>query len=284
MMQKVVLWPNPLRDTDFQHSLAVAALCAAAGTAVAMPDGLAVGLVPSPHIQVCPQEEALDGADCLVALGGDGTMLHLASVAADHDIPMLGINLGRVGFLSELEPSELSLLTQVLAGKYTREARMLLALDVYREDTIVFSDIALNDVVLSGGAYGRFVSVKVMTDEMEIMTCNGDGVIVATPTGSTAYSMAAGGPVVEPDAENLVVTSICAQAFFTKSVVLSPQRVVTLKPLPPKPVVLFVDGQESAPLELHDVIKVRKSQRQITLLRAKENSFFKKLGSKFHPT
>lgn len=281
VMKKVVLWPNPARDIDFRFSLAAAALCAENGVEAVMAEAFAEGLGETSVIRVCSLEEALTNADCIIALGGDGTILHLAELSAVRQIPILGVNLGHLGFMSELETAELPLMADVLRGQYTRDPRMMLSLAVQRNGQVVYSDLALNDVVLTGGVCGRFISVQVLADEKSILTCSGDGLIVATPTGSTAYSLAAGGPIIEPNAESIVVTPICAHALYAKAVVLSSTRTVQLKPLPGKPVVLLVDGKEEFPLEQPDTVVVRKSERRVTLLRVKENSFYETLSQKF---
>ena len=280
IMKKIVLWPNPNRDIGFRYSAAAAALCRSEGVDAVMPDTLA-GMPPgNMPFRVCPLEEALNGADCLLALGGDGAILHLARPAAARGIPILGVNLGRLGFMSELEPDELPLLTAVLHGRAKRDVRMMLSLCVRRAERTVHEDLALNDAVLAGGGQSRFLSLCVRAGQQDILTFSGDGVIVATPTGSTAYSMAAGGPVVEPHADSLVVTPICAHLSYAKSMVLSAERTVTLRTRSDKQAVLLVDGQAVHSLSQDDEVVIRRSDRKTTLLRVKPYNFYETLYRK----
>jgi len=279
-LKKIVLWPNPARDADYQHSLAAAAICRELGADVVMPDHLAAALHETPLIRVVPADEALDHADCLLVLGGDGTILHLAKLAAARELPVLGVNLGRLGFMSELEIAELPLLAEALNGCAVRDRRMMLSLCVHRRDQIVHEDMVLNDAVLTGGGQSRFLSLNVQADGQDMISFFGDGVIVATPTGSTAYSMAAGGPVVEPHADSLVVTPICAHLSFAKSMVLSATRTVTLRTLSDKQAMLLVDGQAEHPLTPDDRVVIRRSEKQFTLLRVKAHSFYEMLNRK----
>ena len=156
------------------------------------------------HITLKNTQEELKTADLLVCFGGDGTILHAAKDANAFGVPILGVNLGSVGFMAELEQSELSMLSKLAAGKYTIESRMMLDVAVRRDGKVIFSDIALNDAVLTKGAVARVLELEVYADKALMMRFSADGVIVATPTGSTAYSMSAGGPIVERSEERRV--------------------------------------------------------------------------------
>ncbi|MDR3207773.1 MAG: NAD(+)/NADH kinase [Oscillospiraceae bacterium] len=281
-MKKIVLWPNPARDVGCRVSMEVAALCREAGVEAALPDTLADALPEEgrTRVRILPLEEALKDADCLLALGGDGTILHLAKQAAQRQLPLLGINLGRLGFLAELEVSELPLLREVLAGRFTRDLRMMLDVSICRGETVLHTDLALNDAVLTGDDRGRFLSVRVLSDGQPILSFPGDGVIVSTPTGSTAYSLSAGGPIVEPEAESIAVTPICAHLPGAKAVVLAAGRTVSLW-ANDKPAVLVVDGRPGLPLAPGAEVRVRRSDRRVTLLRVKPHSFYEALDRKF---
>ena len=280
MMKKVVLWPNPSRDVGLQISLAVARLCCEQGVEAVIPCDLAGTLENTPLIRICSLEEALENVDCLLALGGDGTILHLAKLAAMRGIPILGVNLGRLGFMSELEADELPLLIEALRGLAVRDERMMLALTVRREGRIVFEDLALNDVALIGGGQSRFLSLRVRADGQDMLSFSGDGVIIATPTGSTAYSMAAGGPIIEPHADSIAVTTICAHLTYAQSTVLSASRVVTLRVLSDKQAKLSVDGRTECPIDPNDEAVVTRSNRTVSLLRVKPYSFYDTLYRK----
>ncbi|MDR0382142.1 MAG: NAD(+)/NADH kinase [Oscillospiraceae bacterium] len=278
-MKKVALYPNPERDEGFGATLAVAALCRAAGAAVTLPETCAAGLPETPDITVCPEPEALRGADCIIVLGGDGTVLHAAKAASREDIPILGVNLGRVGFMTELEAGELPLLREVLAGRFSRDRRMMLRVEVRRDGCAAGEALALNDAVLTGGLTGRVIPLEVLSDGQPILSFFGDGVIVATPTGSTAYSMSAGGPIIEPTADSLVVTPLCPHALFAQSIVFSANRRLTLRPRPGNPAFLTVDGSP-LPLRPGDAVSIDRAPSHTTLIRVKEHSFYERLNRK----
>lgn len=184
--------------------------------------------------------------------------------------------MGSVGFMAELEYGELSLLSKVTAGKYTLESRMMLDVTVSRDGKLLYQDTALNDAVLTKGAVARIVDLLVYGDGMLISDFGGDGVIVSTPTGSTAYSMAAGGPIVEPSAENLIITPICAHALQAKSFVLGRDRVVdvTTDRHSRKSVYLSVDGGKAFKVVGGDKVTIRRSEHLTQLVRLTNKSFY----------
>ena len=153
-------------------------------------------------------QQEIKRADMLIAFGGDGTILHLARTVALHNVPVQGINLGSLGFMSELEPNELERLRDLKSWDFAVESRMMLDVTVLREGKPVYNNIALNDAVISKGSVARVVRLEVSTEEGRLTRITGDGAIVSTPTGSTGYSMADGGPIVEPTAHNLLLTPI----------------------------------------------------------------------------
>lgn len=197
---KVVLSPNPYRDRGLRAAQAAEKILRNVGveTAMCLPFLLEGSNLEFPkHIQFKDTQEELKNADMLVCFGGDGTILHAAKDANAHKVPILGVNLGSVGFMAELEQSELSMLSKLAAGKYTIESRMMLDVAVRRDGKVLFNDIALNDAALTKGAVARVVDLEVYGDKVMIANFSADGVIVSTPTGSTAYSMSAGGPIVD---------------------------------------------------------------------------------------
>ena len=197
-------------------------------------------------------------------------------------VPILGVNLGSVGFMAELEQSELSMLSKLAAGKYTTESRMMLDVAVRRDGKVIFSDIALNDAVLTKGAVARVLELEVYADKALMMRFSADGVIVATPTGSTAYSMSAGGPIVEPTAENMIVTPICPHALSARSVILGRERLVSLKMgrLTRKTAYLSVDGGKAFRLSGGDTVELRVSKSKTRLVRVTGRSFYDILSQK----
>ncbi|MGI5928109.1 MAG: NAD(+)/NADH kinase [Pseudoflavonifractor sp.] len=227
-------------------------------------------------------QRELAGADVLICFGGDGTILHAAKDANAHNVPILGVNLGSVGFMAELEQGELQQLTKLASGKYSIESRMMLDVKVFHEGKQVYEDIALNDAVITKGAVARIIDFSVFGDRKLVSDFSGDGVVVCTPTGSTAYSMSAGGPIVEPTAENLIVTPICAHVLYSRSMVLSCERTVAIRMgrLARKTAYLSVDGGKAHKLSGGDVVEVRKSKAQTRLVCLTGRSFYEILHQK----
>ena len=213
----------------------------------------------------------LAGSDVLVVLGGDGTLLRAAHAVAiaEADVPMLGINLGKVGFLSKAEAHELErVLGRVRAGDYTLEERMVLEARVLREGRPEGAStfVALNDAAIVRAREARVVRLEVTIDGSHLATYVADGVIVATPTGSTGYSFSAGGPILDPTSRNLVVTSVAAYLSAIRSVVVSPRHTVRVQVLAAFDVLVSIDGHEDVMLAVGDVVEVRARQRPIRLV------------------
>ena len=161
-------------------------------------------------------ERELHHAECVICFGGDGTILHMAKAATRHDIPILGVNIGTMGFMAELESSELDQLARLANDDFTVDSRMMLDVSVTREGETVYQDLCLNDAVITKGAIARIIHLGVQFDGIQALEFGGDGVIIATPTGSTAYSLSAGGPIVEPEAHSILITPICAHDMMSR--------------------------------------------------------------------
>lgn len=225
--------------------------------------------------------QALEGADAAVAIGGDGTIMHVAKAAAMVGCPVLGINGGRLGFLAGLEPEELPRLTDLLEGGYAVEQRALLDITVHTaegETTLT----AMNEAVISRGSLSRLVDVTVHSGEQEILTCRGDGIIVATPTGSTAYSLSAGGPVVDPAVDCLLLTPVCPHSLDSRSRVLPADAVLTLQATAADgaPAFITVDGEQNISLTAADRVTVRRAATTARLIRLTDTTFYDGLRHK----
>lgn len=263
---KVVLSPNPYRDKGLRAAQAANRILKSAGVETAiclpfMPEKNSRVELPK-NLHFSDMQHELAGADVLICFGGDGTILHAAKDANTYNVPILGVNLGSVGFMAELEQGELQQLTKLASGKFSIESRMMLDVKVFHEGKQVYEDIALNDAVITKGAVARIIDFSVYGDRKQISDFSGDGVVVCTPTGSTAYSMSAGGPIVEPTAENLIVTPICAHVLHSRSMVLSRERTVAIRMgrLARKTAYLSVDGGKAHKLSGGDVVEVKKSK------------------------
>ena len=227
-------------------------------------------------------EEAIRGCDLLLCLGGDGTMLHLSKLAARNGVPMLGINLGKVGFITGLELEELDRLDDVLSGDYVIENRMMLDVEVLRGDHSVYRGFGLNEALVTRMNPAHAIHLTAYGDNQKISDYSGDGIIIATPTGSTAYSMAAGGPIVEPTAENLILTPVCAHSLTAKAYVLAGDRRTSVKVIRSEDGILLVDGEESFPLQVGDLVYVKKSDYVTKLVKVRSPSFYEIVKNKLN--
>lgn len=283
---KIVLSPNPYRDRGLRAAQSAERILREAGaqTKICLPfdlDGNSKIELPR-RLKFFDLAQEIVNADLLICFGGDGTILHAAKVANAHQVPILGVNMGSVGFMAELEHGELSLLNKVAAGEFSVEERMMLDVTVQRGGRKIYQDIALNDVVITKGSIARIIELTVSADEVLISDFSGDGIIISTPTGSTAYSMSAGGPIVEPTAENIVVTPICAHSMSAKSMVLDARRVVTAKMgyMTRKTAYLSADGGKSFKLSGGDVVRIQRSQQVTRLVHVTGRTFYEVLNHK----
>lgn len=211
----------------------------------------------------------LPGTDALVVLGGDGTFLRAARAVIRDDVPLLGINVGKVGFLSKVEATDLEkVLELLLAGRYSIEPRMALEGVILRDGAPVAGDrlVALNDIVIARGSLARVVRLDTSIDESHLASFVADGLVVASPTGSTGYSFSAGGPILGPTARNLVVTPIAGYLTTIRSVVVGADAVVRTRIVDAHEALVSVDGREDIPLAVGDVVEVRAIERPVRLV------------------
>ena len=283
---KIVLSSNPYRDKGLRVALEARRVLEHAGaqTVMCLPFQPRKGdrLDLPRQVTLSLMDKELETADLLVCFGGDGTILHAARDATQHGVPILGVNMGSVGFMAELERSELPLLAPLVHGMYTIEDRMMLDVKVLRGNKLVSQDTALNDAVISKGSMARVAEMEVLADRVKVSAITGDGVIIATPTGSTAYSMSAGGPIVEPTSKSIIVTPVCAHQLAARAMVLAPERVVTVQ-LPRgnrKYLYLSVDGGKAVRLTGGDRVDICQSQRTTQLVRLADRSFYQVINQK----
>ena len=282
---KIILAPNPYRDKQFQTALQAKKILEESGcqTCMCLPFDVDRDFELPRGIRFTDIRTEIRDADMLISFGGDGTILHTSKIATQHNLPVLGVNIGTMGFIAELESGELELLRKLPKKEYTIENRSMLDITVTNGTQQTFHEIALNDTVVTKGAIARVIQISVCCDGVEATNFSGDGVIVCTATGSTAYSMSAGGPIIEPSAKNLLMTPICAHAMLAKSIVLGPRRVVTIRvsKIGRHNAFLSVDGGRAYRLNPNDVITVKSSDRATRLVRLKDMSFFELLNRKF---
>ena len=281
--RKIILYPNVESDIDFKVTRQVKKILETGGW----------------HTVLCPFftndseetalhtgegfskiEDELATAEMIITFGGDGTILRAARAAAALGIPILGVNLGGKGFMAELEAEDITLLESVTDGEYRIETRVMIDVEVLRDDKIVCRDFALNDIVVKGD--NKVIDITIYGDNQKITRFSGDGTVIATPTGSTAYSMSAGGPIVDPAAKNIIITPICAHVLEARSFVLVLGRVVTVEIGNKKnnPAYISVDGGDHIYIQSGDIVKVFKSEKFTQLVRLSDKSFYRKVSEK----
>ena len=285
-MNRILLCPNQERDPGLQVSRHLLLQLREHGleAGIYLPFEAQPVELSSADLLQGSEAEIMNGVEMLICLGGDGTMLRFSKLAARYDIPMLGINMGHLGFITELELEEIGELEEILSGHYTLEKRMMLDVEVRRNDALVFSGFGLNEAVVSRSDPAHAIRLTAYGDNRKISDYAGDGIIIATPTGSTAYSMAAGGPIVEPTAENLILTPICAHSLTAKVYVLTGDRRTSVKLLRAdgNDAQLLIDGRDRFPLLVGDLIYVKKSELYCQLVKVMDRSFYEIVKNKLN--
>lgn len=243
------------------------------------------GDLKHPLVHVVSKTALVRRADVIVVLGGDGTLIRMAreTLYANRMVPLVGINLGTLGFLSNVAKDHtLKLLEGVFRGKYFEDRRATLEVRLIERGGRQKRFFVLNDVVINKADIARMIELEVLIDNKYIATFRADGVIVATPTGSTAYSLAAGGPIVSPNVHGFVITPICPQFFGHQALVVSDVRSIVLKlgPRNPKKIFLSLDGQTGQAISVNHRIEIRRAERDVILLKAEPFDFFETLRSK----
>lgn len=284
--KKIILCPNPNRDHGMTTTKAAEKILHELGfqTVVCSPFRDQKEGAFSDY-DVRPLSQEMKDADLMITFGGDGTILHLAKLAALNKVPVLGINMGGLGFVAELEKGELEVLRKLQDWDFHVEQRMMLDVSVIREGKQIYTNLGLNDAVIREGPISHVIHLKISSDGRHLADIAGDGVIVSTPTGSTAYSLSAGGPVVDPVAQTMVVCPICTHNMRFSSYVLSPEHVLTveLERNGRKPVYLFVDESRAFGLRSDDKVLVRRSKYVTKLVRLTEKSFCEIFAQKMLP-
>ncbi|MFQ5669502.1 MAG: NAD(+)/NADH kinase [Acidobacteriota bacterium] len=230
------------------------------------------------------RKELARQVDAVIVIGGDGTFLSVARTVGPQGPPLVGINLGSLGFLTEIHRKEIdTAIDAVLQGQATEEKRLMLSVKVRRNGRLQGSYKALNDVVLAKSALARTIRLKVEVDGQAVTSYRSDGLIVASPTGSTAYSLAAGGPLVHPGIQALILTPICPHALSNRPLLIPLRSLITVsRPSMGEAIDLTVDGQVGGPLEINDRVEVRRSRISLRLLRPFPRTFYETLRTKLN--
>lgn len=227
-------------------------------------------------------EELADSAELVVVLGGDGTLIHAARLLRGRPVPVLGVNMGSLGFMTEVPASEaFPFMDEVLTGRFQVDSRMKLTCRLYRNDQLLLEDEVLNDVVINKGALARIADHECLIDGKYVTTLKADGMVIATPTGSTAYALAAGGPIVHPSTECIILAPICPHALTQRPLVIPSDRAVTLMlKSEVADVYLTFDGQTGHALQTHDRLEIRRSPNRVLLIRNPHVDYFEILRRK----
>jgi len=230
----------------------------------------------------CPTEKFLKNVDLIISLGGDGTLLRAARLVAAEKIPVFGVNLGGLGFLTQIGADDLEKsLERLFQEKYFFDERMMLDCVVKRKDKEIKKFIALNDVVIGKGAFARIISLATYVNNDYVITYSADGLVVSTSTGSTAYSLSAGGPIVNPNINSIILTPICPHTLSARPLIISENDQVQIKlESIKKEVMVTIDGQEGFALEPNDEVIVKKSDHKARLITFKEKNFYAILREK----
>ena len=217
-----------------------------------------------------------DNYDVIITIGGDGTIIHAAKAGAILDIPILGINAGRIGYLASISSDELLLFSRLKTGDYFTEERMLLEVE---HNGQVYN--CLNEAVISKGSLSRMIDIDLCVDN-SVFSYRADGVIASTPTGSTAYSMSAGGPVVDPSLDLFIITPICSNSLYDRPIILNGDSVINVNTDGPQgaEVFLTIDGEFSVKIESGDSLKIKRAKHTVKLIKIKDSSFYETLSEK----
>ena len=272
----IAICPNPFRDSELKYTRQAAEMLHAAGYETVVCPVFAEDapqMIPE-DIKATTLDAVRSRCSLVVVIGGDGTILSAARQLHNADIPILGVNLGSKGFMAALEPEHMQLIVKAAAGEYTVSRRMMLDIELERGGEIIYRDKALNDVVLHG--YGDCIRLTAWCAGDRITSFSGDGIILSTPTGSTGYSMSAGGPIVEPEASAIIVSPICAHMMSARSYVLSASHDVSVlaEKLHGRRAYVSVDGNSVMDLTNGDLLRVRRSERCILMADMGLKSFF----------
>ncbi len=253
------------------------------GLAVLIEQGTASSIGGAHDFPVASYEHIGASADLAVVIGGDGTMLHTARRLIEHGVPLVGVNLGRLGFLTDIARSSATeRLAEILDGAFTAEDRFMLDVEVLRGGARVFHTLALNDVVVNKGELGRMIEFELSIDEEFVYTQRSDGMIVSTPTGSTAYALSANGPILHPSVGGIALVPLCPHALTARPITLPDSCRIDIVLLPPHDARVHFDGQTRFDLRAGERVRMTRSSRSLRLLHPEGYSYFAMLRQKLH--
>ena len=272
----IAICPNPYRDADLDYSRRALEMLSGEGFECAI-----CPVFAEEGEDILPRDVSYRsvkdlGDDCtlLIVIGGDGTILSVVRTLRGRSIPVLGVNLGTKGFMTALEVEDFNEILSAAKGRYRLSERMMIDVAIERGGKVIYTDLALNDAVIHG--YGECINITAYCNDDKMTAYSGDGVIVSTPTGSTGYSLSAGGPIVEPEAEAFILTPICAHSISAKPFVIGSQKTIsiTTEKLHTRRAYLSVDGNSVMDLCSGDRMIVRRSEHRTLMVRIHDKTFF----------
>ncbi|MDR0947662.1 MAG: NAD(+)/NADH kinase [Ruminococcus sp.] len=277
---KIIIFPNMKKPEAAETLVNTAEMLIKRGAEVFCPLGIS-GKINLPGVTFTDTNSLK--ADFIIAVGGDGTILKSCRKASADGTPLLGINTGRLGFMASAERTELHLLEKLFTGDFTIENRMMLKAEIFRDRDLIFSSAALNEITIST-IYSKIADFEVSIDSGKVSSVRADGIVIATPTGSTAYALACGGPIVEPGCKSIQVTPLCPHSLFSRTMIFSDDREITVTC--PRgsndntQIFVSTDGREQKPFYAKDYLKIKKSKETLRLIDIKGNTFFNAVNEK----
>ena len=274
---RIVLGPNPDRDEGLTLTAAIASSLKRLGGDVRCTESV-------PDVPLCSPEQGAEWADLAIVLGGDGTILRFSHAAAAQNLPILGVNCGNLGYMAELDGASAQSLTRLFSGDYNVEERMMLSVGVFRNGEEIFRKECLNDGVVSYGTLPHLVTFDLLERGQVFASYHADGMIFATPTGSTAYSLSAGGPIVDPTLNAIIATPVCAHSLTARPMVFSADSHLSLRVGSQKKgeTYLSFDGEENLLLQQGDEIRISQSTLKTRLIRFSHTPFGRVLNAKLN--
>lgn len=274
---KIALIPNPKRDVGFKLSQEVFEFLSGNGCEIYTP----FNEIPGNIIKTKTEAEAIKASDIVLTIGGDGTILHKSLLSSKYNKPLLGINMGKIGYLAEIEPNNMKDLKKLISGDYRIEERLMLKCQVTRNDKTVFSAHCLNECVISHYKRTNYVNFSLYLNDNYLCDYNADATIFATPTGSSAYSLSAGGPLVDPKTDCIIVTPVCPQSIkMARSMIIDGNSTIVSTVSSPFNAVLSPDGDKHFLVKDGDKIVISKSDLKTNLVKLNRNSFYSVFSDK----
>lgn len=281
-LKKIALIPNLTKNGAYEESLEAIKLLQSFGGEILMTADLSEKYSDKDIAFFESHEVLIQKCDAVVTIGGDGTIIHAAKHAANFQKPLLGINMGRLGFVAELEPNELPMLERLFSGDYNVEKRQMLKVTL-KSKSGSKSFFALNDAVISRGSMTKIIDLDVWLKKSYICHYRADGLIVSTPTGSSAYALSAGGPVIEPSMSCILMTPICSHSLFSRPVLFNPSSEILVNAASREDtdLTLTIDGETTIPITADDTVVITTAEIYAELIVLKDKTFYRVLSDKF---